>query len=124
MSRAFRFAAASLALAVFAGPAASQQLQRPQPAPSPATTPASTPPPAAVPATPTQRARQPVPVPPSGPARPATPASTAPPAPPSPAAVRDAQGRVIPGAREVVPGRAVDPATGETFRTEPVPRPD
>ena len=43
--------------------------------------------------------------------------------PAPPARVRDAQGRVIPGAREVVPGRVVDPATGETFRTDPVPRP-
>lgn len=112
-----------LLLALAAGPLAAQQLQRPQPAANPAAVPSITPAPAAVPTTPTQRVRQPTPVPQAGPVRTVTPAP-APARPPAvPAAVRDAQGRVIPGAREVVPGRAVDPATGETFRTEPVPRP-
>lgn len=112
------------ALAVISLPAAAQQLQRPQPAPSPAAAPASTPAPTAVPATPAQRARQPAPVPSAGPARSVQPLAAPTPMPTPTDAVRDAQGRVIPGAREVVPGRAVDPATGETFRTEPSSRPE
>lgn len=121
MSRAPIAFVAPLVLALAAGPVAAQQLQRPQPASNPAAVPSSTPAPAAVPATPTQRVRQPAPVPQTGPARTTQPATASMPAPP--ARVRDAQGRVIPGAREVVPGRVVDPATGETFRTDPVPRP-
>lgn len=123
MSRASIRSVVPLLLALAAGPLAAQQLQRPQPAPNPAAVPSSTPAATGVPATPTQRVRQPTPVPQSGPARSVQPASAQPTPRTAPAAVRDAQGRVIPGAREVVPGRAVDPATGGTFRTEPVPRP-
>ena len=123
MSRAPIAFVAPLVLALAAGPVAAQQLQRPQPASNPAAVPSSTPAPAAVPATPTQRVRQPAPVPQTGHARTTQPATAPMSMPAPPARVRDAQGRVIPGAREVVPGRAVDPATGETFRTDPVPRP-
>lgn len=96
-----------------------------QPARPPAVTPATSPP-AVTPATPTQRAHVPVRVPEQGPAqvpRPAaaSPAQAAPRVTPAP--VRDAQGRIVPGARETTPGRARDPATGQEFRTAPVVRP-
>ncbi|WP_394001041.1 hypothetical protein ACF3M1_12295 [Luteimonas sp. WGS1318] len=125
MSRALIFMSVPLLLVLASAPAASQQLQRPQPAPSPAATPSSTPAPTVVPATPTQRARQPAPIPQSGLARPTTgpPSPVQPLTPTTPTQVRDAQGRVVPGAREIVPGRARDPATGQEFRTDPVPRP-
>lgn len=113
-------------LALASAPVFAQQLQQPAAPARPATQPAATPTPA-VPATPSQRGQPPGTIPSTGPApqvppQPATlPEPVAPRAMPTP--VRDAQGRIVPGAQEVAPGRARDPVTGQEFQTTPTPRP-
>lgn len=105
-----------------------QQLQQPTTPARPATQPAAAPVTPAVPATPSQRGQPPGTIPSTGPApqvrpQPATPAN--PPVTPRamPTQVRDAQGRIVPGAQETGPGRARDPVTGQEFQTTPTPRP-
>ncbi len=125
MQRTQTLLSAILLIAAAAAPAWAQQLQRPAPAPQPATqtTPATTP--STLPATPAQRARPAAAIPetgPSTPARPATPAvQPMQPAPTTPTPVRDAQGRIVPGAQPMTGDRARDPVTGQEFRTTPNP---
>ena len=114
--------------ALASAPVFAQQLQQPTTPVRPATQPAVMPATPAVPATPSQRGQPPGTIPSTGPApqmrpQPATPAN--PPVTPRamPTQVRDAQGRIVPGAQEVVPGRARDPVTGQEFQTTPTPRP-
>ncbi|MGO3127856.1 MAG: hypothetical protein ACTIJY_07285 [Luteimonas sp.] len=115
-------------LALASAPVFAQQLQRPITPARPATPPASAPVAPAVPATPSQRGLPPGTIPSTGPApqirpQPATPANQ-PVAPRAmPTQVRDAQGRIVPGAQEVAPGRARDPVTGHEFQTMPTARP-
>ena len=115
-------------LALASAPVFAQQLQQPTTPARPATQPAAAPVTPAVPATPSQRGQPPGTIPSNGPApqmrpQPATPANQ-PIAPRAmPTQVRDAQGRIVPGAQEVVPGRARDPVTGQEFQTTPTQRP-
>lgn len=115
-------------LALASAPVFAQQLQQPTTPARPATQPAAMPMTPAVPASPSQRGQPPGTIPSTGPApqmrpEPAMPANS-PIAPrPMPTQVRDAQGRIVPGAQEVVPGRARDPVTGQEFQTTPTPRP-
>ncbi|WP_159678175.1 hypothetical protein [Luteimonas sp. 9C] len=115
-------------LALASAPVFAQQLQQPNPPARPSTQPAAMPAPPAVPATPSQRGMPPGTIPSTGPAPQVRPQPTMranPPVTPRvmPTQVRDAQGRIVPGAQEVVPGRARDPVTGQEFQTAPVPRP-
>ncbi len=119
----FPLAALSLTLALGIVPAAAQTLQRPDPTPPAGTAPATSPAPGTVPAAPAQRARPAPAIPETGPAPAVAPAVPTPSRPPVRDDVRDFQGRPLPGAREVVPGRAVDPATGQDVRTRPATRP-
>ena len=126
MNRTFPLMAASLLVAAAATPVFAQQVQRPATTPQPATqpTPASTP--STIPSDPTRRLRPAGAIPEAGPSTPARPApptqpmQTAPPATPMP--VRDAQGRIIPGAEPTAGDRARDPVTGQEFQTAPVPK--
>lgn len=115
-------------LALASVPAFAQQLQQPTTPARPATQPAAMPATPAVPATPSQRGQPPGTIPSTGPApqmrpQPATPANQTVTPRAMPTQVRDAQGRIVPGAQEVVPGRARDPVTGQEFQTAPIPRP-
>ncbi|MCD9005104.1 hypothetical protein LDO31_02425 [Luteimonas sp. XNQY3] len=124
MPRSFFKLGVPMLLALASAPVFAQQLQQPTTPARPATQPATP----AVPATPSQRGQPPGTIPSTGPApqirpQPATPANQ-PIAPRAmPAQVRDAQGRIVPGAQEVAPGRARDPVTGQEFRTTPTARP-
>jgi len=103
--------------------------QQPPPAAlRPAAQPTTMPAQPAVPANPAQHAQSTGSIPSTGPApqmRPAPPAPVNAPVAPrtTPAQVRDAQGRIVPGALETVPGRARDPVTGQEFQSTPTPRP-
>ena len=114
-------------LAIASVPAFAQQLQQPTPPARPAMQPAAPVTPA-VPAAPSQRGQPPGTIPSTGPAQPARPQPATPANQPiapraMPAQVRDAQGRIVPGAQETGPGRARDPLTGQEFQTTPPPRP-
>jgi len=125
MQRTQTLFSATLLIAAVAAPAWAQQLQRPAPASQPArqTTPATTP--STLPATPAERVRPTGAIPQTGPSTPARPAPPVvqpmQPAPPAPMPVRDAQGRIVPGAQPMTGDRARDPVTGQEFRTTPNP---
>ena len=122
----FKFGVPML-LAIASVPAFAQQLQQPTPPARPAMQPAAPVTPA-VPAAPSQRGQPPGTIPSTGPAQPVRPQPATPANQPiapraMPAQVRDAQGRIVPGAQETGPGRARDPLTGQEFQTTPPPRP-
>ena len=113
-----------LTLASFAANA--QQLQRPATPAAPSPLPTTETPRPSLPTDASQRAYPAMPVPPKGPAavRTLEPAPTvARPKPKTSSQIRDAQGRIIPGAQATQPGRARDPATGQEFQAAPVIRP-
>lgn len=119
----------AMLVALASTPAWSQSLTpASEPVPPVAASPAASSPPSVVPVTPAQRVRAATPVPAQGPAPTAqaarVPAPAVQPAPRvAPMPVRDAQGRIVPGARDTTPGRARDPATAQEFRTAPSTRP-
>ena len=129
--------AAMTALLSLAGaPAFAQQLQRP-------VTPASSPvqgtgigpqlktaqpaPSSSIPANPGQRPQSSAPIPSTGPSVPPPTKAVAEPVESvertAPKQVRDDKGRYVPGAIQVSPTRAYDPASGRYFPTMPAPKP-
>lgn len=117
-------------------PVPAQQLQPPtqgtQPAPQgtgigPRLNTARPTPPSSIRANPSQRPPTIAPIPSTGPSVPPPVKIEAKPIEPAarnaPKRVLDEQGRLVPGALQVSPTRAYDPATGRYFQTVPVPVP-
>lgn len=123
-------------LALAMNPAFAQQLQQQRPTnqitPLPQNTgvgpqlkPAQSTPPGTIPANPSQRPRSVESIPSTGPSVPAPARIDVKPVEPAarsaPKQVLDERGRLVPGAVQVSPTQAYDPATGRYFQTMPAP---
>lgn len=137
MTRSFSLTTAIALSILVIAPASSQQLQQPVQQPITPATPQDTGvgprlngtrpgQPSTVPANPSQRPPSSDPIPSEGPSKPAARSAIKPVEPvvrSAPTQVLDDKGQLVPGAVQVSPNRAYDPATGRYFQTTPTPRP-